>query len=133
MIGAYGSKLERILSIGGDGDFDRSKAGKNANRFKPMVKFMGPFTLKAGAKDIKTFQMPQYVGSVRVMVVAGNKEGAYGNAEKTVAVKKPLMILGTLPRVIGPGETFKLPVEVFAMENFVKNVSFYCCLFKNKY
>ncbi len=40
-----------------------------------------------------------------------------------VAVKKPLMLLGTLPRVLGPAETIKLPVTVFAMENNIKNVT----------
>jgi alpha-2-macroglobulin len=38
-------------------------------------------------------------------------------------VRKPLMILGTLPRVVGPGETVDLPVNVFAMEKKVKNVN----------
>jgi uncharacterized protein YfaS (alpha-2-macroglobulin family) len=37
------------------------------------------------------------------MVIAGH-DGAYGFAEKAVAVKKPLMILATLPRVLGPSE-----------------------------
>lgn len=37
------------------------------------------------------------------MVVAGNGE-AYGNADKSVFVRKPVMLLGTLPRVIGVGE-----------------------------
>jgi alpha-2-macroglobulin len=55
------------------------------------------------------------------MVVAEN-EGTYGNTEKTVAVRKPLMILATLPRVLGPGETVALPVDVFAMEKQVKDV-----------
>jgi len=32
------------------------------------------------------------------MVVAANN-GAYGSVEKTTAVKKPLMVLATLPRV----------------------------------
>ena len=32
---------------------------------------------------------------------------------KTVAVKKPLMILATLPRVLGPSEKIQLPVTVF--------------------
>src|SRR5690606_35139424 len=36
---------------------------------------------------------------------------------------KPLMLLATLPRVIGPGETFRLPLTVFAMENNIKQVS----------
>jgi alpha-2-macroglobulin len=121
VMGAYGAELERVLGIGGDGDAG-SKGGQKANRFKPMVRFMGPFELKKGEKQTKTFMMPQYVGSVRVMVIAG-QDGAYGNVEKAVPVRKPLMILGTLPRVVGPGETVDLPVDVFAMEKKVKNVS----------
>ncbi len=121
VMGAYGGKLERILSIGG-GDDGGSKDGTKANRFKPMVRFIGPFTLKKGKTKNHKISMPQYVGSVRTMVIAGYK-GAYGSTDKTTPVRKPLMILGTLPRVVGPGETVKLPVDVFAMENFVKKVS----------
>ncbi|MCK9611310.1 MAG: MG2 domain-containing protein [Bacteroidales bacterium] len=121
VMGAYGGQLERILSIGG-GDDGGDGPSKRTNRFKPMVKFFGPFALKKGASNTYTFKMPQYIGSVRVMVIAG-QDGAYGNAEKTVAVRKPLMLLGTLPRVVGPGETVSLPVSVFAMEKFVKNVN----------
>lgn len=53
------------------------------------------------------------------MVVAGN-DGAYGFAEKAVEVKKPLMVLATLPRVIGRGESFTLPVNIFATNNSLK-------------
>lgn len=119
VMGAYGAELERVLGIGGDGEEANGK-GQKANRFKPMVKYMGPFVLKAGEKKTHTFMMPQYVGSVRVMVIAG-QDNAYGNAEKAVPVRKPLMILGTLPRVVGPGETVDLPVDVFAMEKKVKS------------
>jgi uncharacterized protein YfaS (alpha-2-macroglobulin family) len=121
VMGAYGAELSRILAIGGDGDIN-NKAGNKANRFKPMVKFLGPFHLKKNEKATHEFMMPQYVGSVRTMVIAGNN-GAYGATEKTTPVRKPLMILGTLPRVLGPGEEVDLPVTVFAMEKQVKNVS----------
>lgn len=121
VMGAYGAEMERVLGIGGDGD-NGNGGGQKANRFKPMVKFMGPFTLKPGEKQTQKFMMPQYVGSVRVMVVTGMNT-AYGSAEKAVPVRKPLMILATLPRVVGPGETVDLPVDVFAMEKKVKNVS----------
>lgn len=56
------------------------------------------------------------------MVIAGH-QGGYGFADKAVAVKKPLMILATLPRVLGPSEKVQLPVTVFAMENNVKMVT----------
>jgi uncharacterized protein YfaS (alpha-2-macroglobulin family) len=121
VIGSFGGKLERILSIGGDGD-EKSGGSKKANRFKPMVKFIGPFFLKGGKTETHKIKLPNYVGSVRTMVIAGDN-GAYGNAEKTTPVTKPLMVLATLPRVLGPSETLKLPVSVFAMENNVRNVS----------
>lgn len=120
VIGAYAGKLDKLLSVGGDGDANAGK-GVKANRFKPMVKFMGPFTLEAGQEKNHIVEIPNYVGSVRVMVVAED-EGSYGNAEKAVAVRKPLMILATLPRVLGPGENVYLPVDIFAMEKHVKEV-----------
>lgn len=122
VIGAFGGGLDRILSIGGDGTAGGKDKNVTANRFKPVVKFLGPFHLDAGEKKTTSFTMPQYVGSVKAMVIAGH-DGAYGFADKTVAVKKPLMILATLPRVLGPGEKIQLPVTVFAMEPNVKSVN----------
>jgi alpha-2-macroglobulin len=121
VIGAWGGDLERILTIGGDLDAGKGKE-KKANRFKPVVQYLGPFHLNKGQKQTTSFTLPQYIGSVRAMVVAVN-DGSYGNTEKTVAVKKPLMILATMPRVLGPMETIKLPVTVFAMENNIRNVN----------
>lgn len=120
VIGAMTGGFERLLSIGG-GDTRINYDKQKTQRFTPVVKSFGPFYLEAGKRQTHTFRMPQYVGSVRVMVVAAN-EGAYGNAERTAEVKSPLMVLGTLPRVAGPGETVELPVNVFAMDKDVKNV-----------
>ncbi|MDT3401791.1 alpha-2-macroglobulin family protein [Mucilaginibacter terrae] len=122
VIGAFGGGLERILSIGGDGSGVGNGKNVSVNRFKPVVKFMGPFHLGKGEKQTKQFTLPQYIGSVRAMVIAGH-DGSYGFAEKPVAVKKPLMILATLPRVLGPSEQVQLPVTVFAMENNIKTVT----------
>lgn len=120
VIGAYGGELERILSIGGDGTEINRDAAK-ANRFKPMVKFIGPFHLKKGEKVTHTIQMPMYIGSVRTMLIAGYN-GAYGNTEKTCAVKSPVMLLGTLPRVLSINEEVTLPVSVFGGDADLKDV-----------
>ncbi|MFT3885986.1 MAG: MG2 domain-containing protein [Flavobacteriales bacterium] len=122
VIGAFGRPLQSVLAIGGSDQVDPNKAAK-ANRFEPVVRFVGPFKLAKGKKTQHTFTISNYVGSVRVMVVANDGQRAYGNAEKTVPVRKPLMLLATLPRVVGPGETVDLPVTVFAMDPKVKNVS----------
>lgn len=120
VMGAYDGKLSRIFGIGGDMS-RKPRGGQKANRFKPVVMHLGPFYLKEGTTQTHELEMPNYVGAVRVMVVAAH-EGAYGHFEKSVKVKKPLMVLGTLPRVLGPGETVQLPVTVFAMEKNIKNV-----------
>lgn len=115
VLGAYGGKLQKILAIGGDDEALMAKDRK-ASRFVPVVKYAGPYTLKKGEKKEINLVMPNYVGSVRTMVIAG-KDGAYGHAEKTTPVRKPLMVLATLPRVLGPGEEVELPVSVFAMSD----------------
>ncbi len=122
VIGAYGGRLERIISIGGDMEMLMAEEDQNlkSNRFRPVVVYMGPFELKKGGTNSHQFTMPQYVGAVRTMVVAGSPE-AFGNSEKSSKVKQPLMVLSTLPRVLGPGETFQLPVTVFADDNSVKS------------
>lgn len=123
VIGAFGGRIDQVFSIGGDEDAAGAK-NKKANRFKPMVVYLGPFSLKKGATKNHEVKIPKYIGSVRTMVIAGNPEQeAYGMAEKTTPVRKPLMILASLPRKITPGEKVTLPVTVFAMENKVKNVT----------
>lgn len=121
VIGAFGAQIQRILTIGGDGESELASNTRRANRFKPVVEFMGPFTLNSGSKT-HSFTLPAYMGSVRAMVIATSDE-AYGMAEKDVTVKNPLMILPTLPRVVGPGEEVKIPVTVFATNANIKNVS----------
>ncbi len=121
VLGAYGAAMERMLAIGGD-EAGVSAKGRRANRFPPMVRFLGPFRLGAKATGTHKIEIPQYVGAVRVMVVAG-RDGAYGAAEKSAFVRRPLMLLATLPRVLGPEESVALPVSVFALEPKVKDVA----------
>lgn len=122
VIGAYGGKINQIFAIGGDEDLAGVNAQK-AQRFKPVVLYLGPFTLEKGKTASHKLDMPNYIGSVRTMVVAGDvKTEAYGSAEKATPVRTPLMVLASLPRKISQGEKVTLPVTLFAMEKQVKNV-----------
>ena len=100
VLGAFGGTLEKAFAIGGD-EAVVDKSANKAKRFIPVVKFLGPFTLEAGKTNTHTITLPQYTGSVRTMVIAGN-DRAFGIAEKSVFVKDPLMVLVTAPRVISP-------------------------------
>ncbi len=111
VINAYSGNLETLLAIGGgDGGVENPEASNM--RFKPVVKYFGPYELPANGKREITFDMPEYVGAVRAMVVAG-RDGAYGVAESTVPVKSDLMVLPSLPRSLGVDETLEVPVTVF--------------------
>ena len=121
VLGAFGAEIKSMLSIGGDGSLLNANNKKN-DRFKPVVLTAGPFYIPAGKTGTHKFKMPNYLGSVRVMVVAADA-GAYGSVSKSVSVRQSLMAIASLPRVLGPGETFKLPVTVFAMKEGITSAT----------
>lgn len=111
------------FSVGGgmeeedrDQSYQRQQAlSSDAERFKPVSLFKGPLQTDENGYAEVSFQIPNYIGSLRVMVVAA-EGGNYGSAEGRVAVKAPLMVLPTLPRVLGPLDRIRIPVTVFALE-----------------
>ena len=50
VIGAYSGSINNIYAIGG-GDAAAGAKNRKADRFKPVVKYLGPFSLKAGEHD----------------------------------------------------------------------------------
>jgi uncharacterized protein YfaS (alpha-2-macroglobulin family) len=124
VISANKGDVFKTFSIGGDMDYRESQMGakKGKKRFKPVSMFKGPmYTDENGNAKVK-FNMPNYVGSVRVMVI-GARDNSYARADKAVPVKTELMVLPGLPRVIGPGEKFRVPVSVFALKDGMGNVN----------
>ena len=120
VVGARNGRLTPLSAIGGDEDAVRS--ARKDNRFNPVVLCFAPRTVVAKGTDVVKVKLPQYVGSVRVMVVAAH-DGAFGSAQKTVPVQSPLMVISTLPRQLGCGEQVSVPVNVFALEESVKDVA----------
>jgi len=49
------------------------------------------------------------------MVVAA-QDGAYGQTEQSALVRKPLMLLPTVPRTLSPGDQVRVPLSVFVGE-----------------
>ena len=123
IIGVNKGDVFKAFSIGGDMDFREQQLNprKGRRRFKPVSLFKGPVMTDNNGRATVKFNMPDYNGSVRIMVVAA-KGHSYGHAEKTVPVRTDLMIQPSIPRVLGPDEEFLLPVNVFAMKENVGKV-----------
>lgn len=123
VISANKGDVFKTFAVGGDMDYRQSQLNpkKGKKRFKPVCLFKGPvYTDENGNAKVK-FDMPNYIGSVRIMVI-GARDNSYARAQKAVPVKTELMILPTLPRVIGPGEKFLVPISVFALKDNIGNV-----------
>lgn len=120
IFGAYGARLDQAFAVGGDESLQNLQDEKT-NRFKPVVLFSGPYTLKAGQSATHTFCMPEYIGEVRTMVIAATN-GTYGSAAANSTVSKPLMLSVALPRLFTPGDIIDIPVTVFAMKDNIRKV-----------
>jgi uncharacterized protein YfaS (alpha-2-macroglobulin family) len=117
--GAFGGKIEKVFGIGGDEELSALDK-KEQNRFKPVVLFSGPHQLKQDETAVHAFTMPDYIGSVKAMLIAGNHT-QFGSTDEVMAVKKPVMALATLPRVLAPGNKITLPVSAFIMDENIQS------------
>jgi alpha-2-macroglobulin len=125
VIGALLPDMDAYFSIGGgesmEGVRKKRLGSEKGRRFLPVVLFCKPVDLAPGKSANVDFTMPNYIGSVRCMLIASSGH-SYAAREQTIPVKQALMVLPTLPRVLRPLDKFKLPVSVFAMEPRVRNV-----------
>ncbi len=123
VIGAFRGDIFRVFAIGGGEDEMKrmyspgaKEEDSRSRRFEPVALFAGPLTTDPDGTVTVGFTMPNYMGSVRVMVVSAAGD-SYGHAEKTVPVRSNLVVLPTLPRVLGPEESIRVPVSLFALSD----------------
>lgn len=127
MTGAGAVPIAKLIKPGGD-EYMRADALLKSQRFKPVVRVLGPFALEKGDKVTHTIQIPNYFGQLRVMVVAakmgeGTGGGAQGSAEAKIEVKADLMASLTGPEVAGPGEQITLPLTLFQTNGGLKEAT----------
>ncbi|WP_300329451.1 MG2 domain-containing protein, partial [Fusobacterium sp.] len=132
IMGKTFGKINKILKTGGD-DFLESEMVlnsakrkenmgiENVQRFKPVALFKGILETDEEGRGEVEFTMPNYLGAVKVMVV-GVDENKYGVAESEILVKSPLVTEMTLPRNLKVGDSFEIPVTIFALEENIGNV-----------
>jgi uncharacterized protein YfaS (alpha-2-macroglobulin family) len=102
-----------LLPAGGNsrsegGDADGSGLGR-VQPVKPVALWSGLIEIPKSGKASVTFDVPQYRGSLRVMVVtAGPKK--MGHASANVIVRDPIVVQTTLPRFLSYNDRAEVPV-----------------------
>lgn len=127
----YGT-INQILKVGGDASLDEMARRRrlkelgleDADRFVPVSMFKGVLTTNAMGEATIDFDMPNYMGQVRIMVIATNGD-SYGSADKDMLVKAPLILEPYLPRKMKLGDKLSIPVSVFALEENIGNIEVY--------
>ncbi len=80
-------------------------------RFKPVSYFLGILETDRKGKGEFEIEVGDYVGSLRVNVIALN-EDAFGSEIGYTIVKDDVILMPTLPRVLSPQDEIEIPVNV---------------------
>lgn len=115
----FKAKYAGIISIGGDGTYNPDVLPE-IERFKPINMHYGPFKLAAGKTNLHKIKIPNYIGRLRIMVVACN-EKRFGSAQKLVSVKNPIMIQSQMPRALNISDQLDLPITVIKSNKNIKS------------
>ncbi len=121
LIQFFKGKFAGVISIGGDNAY-HPDAIAEVNRFKPLVIQKGSFVLKAGGKNSHTIKIPNYIGKVRLMIVAAGAN-RYGHFEKLIPVKNALMVQSQLPRSLNISDKLAIPVTVMRDDKSITSAS----------
>lgn len=95
---------------GGDGD-DGGDALGRVQMVKPVALWSGPVQVPSNGKVSIPFEIPNYRGALRVMVVS-TSSGRTGSASAEVTVRDPVVVQSTVPRFLSAGDVFSVPVTL---------------------
>lgn len=101
----------------GAGD-DGSDYGMRLNPFKArrsdLLAAWSGIVRAANGTATLTVDLPSFAGEVRIMAVAW-KDASFGKAEQPMTIADPLVVNASLPRVLAPGDTVRVPVMLANM------------------
>ncbi len=106
------------FEAGGDG-IDDDEAGTAApvtRKLELLTIVRETVTTDAGGKATLTLSLPEYSGKGRLMAVAASPS-AVGSAAANVQIARDVTVEVTTPRMVAPGDTFIVPVLLYATDN----------------
>ncbi len=105
-------QLNGKSSTGGDGSMGKRVNPLSNGRAELVAKWSGQIKSDASGKASFEFDIPEFLGSLRIMVVAYNDE-KFGSAEQKMTVSDPVSISVGMPLFLSPSDKVKVPVTFF--------------------
>ena len=120
----YGGVLPEIANLtdnsstGGDASTTRQAELRkrlstgSIQRVKPISLWSGFVKTDGNGRGTVQFKIPQFNGTLRLMVVAF-AGGDYGGTEAYLTVREPIVLTPTFPRFLAGGDKVRVPVSLF--------------------
>ena len=83
-----------------------------ARRFIPVALWSSAIETDTNGMAQVVFEVPEFTGELRIMAVAVDPS-RFGSAERSLLVKRPLVVQSSLPRFLAPDDLFTVPVHVY--------------------
>ncbi len=80
-------------------------------RVKPLAFWSGFNTVSKDGKGTIAFDIPNFLGKVRVMAVAVS-DGKFGSYEGFTIIRDKIQVISTMPRFLLAGDIFEIPITV---------------------
>lgn len=106
--------VHQSVLIGGDEEALTQAANFSKRRRENLIYFTSGLSDESGKASIE-YQLPNYVGSARIMLVA-SEQGSVGSAESSVQIAQAANLYSNVPDEIKLNDTIIAPVEVIAQD-----------------
>ncbi len=108
-------KATTLLIPGGDGAGD-AYLGSLSTQQVFLTAFIPTVTTGADGKAVAEFDIPEYSGKGRLMIVGASKN-LFASAASPVRFARDVVVEPSAPRAVAPGDTFEVFVKAFTMDN----------------
>lgn len=106
--------VHQSVMIGGDEESLGKASDFSKKRRENLIYFTSALSDESG-KAVIEYQLPNFVGRARVMVVASD-EGSVGHAESSIKIAEPANLYSNIPEEMKREDTIIAPVEVLAQD-----------------
>ena len=96
-------------------------------RFKPLAMWSAPLAVGADGKGEWKAQLPEFVGEVRVTVVAWS-DSASGAASVQTKVTPKVVSMPDAPRFVAPGDVFEVSLPIYNKSGASARVGYEICV-----